>query len=171
MIKPSVVELLNKQITSEAMASQIYLQMSLWCEEQGLPGAGQFFRSHSDEELGHRAKLIDFVVESNATVTLEAVPAPRSEFSDLIEVINAAYEHEQVVTEQIHSLARAALDVDDFSTFNMLQWFVAEQREELVLFRGLVDFIALSGFTGEGGDGLVNLNAHLAGLARSATAG
>lgn len=167
MIDSSIVERLNHQITSEASAAQLYLQMSLWCEDQGLSGAGAFFRSHVEEELGHRAQLVDYLIESNASVTLEAIPAPRSQFADLIEMINAAYEHEQLVTSQIHSLARAALDIDDFSTFNMLQWFVAEQREELRLFRGIVDYIALTGFTGKGGDEMVNMNEYLATLVKA----
>ena len=164
MLSPVIVEKLNSQITSEANASQIYLQMCLWCEERGLQGAGAFFRSHVAEEISHRDRLVDYMIESDAKIALEALPAPRADYQDLIEVINVAYEHEQFVTKQIHDLARIALDADDFSTFNMLQWFIAEQREELMLFRGIVDYIRLSGFDGTGGDEMVNMNRYLTGL-------
>jgi len=59
------------------------------------------------------------------------------------------------------ALASLALDRRDFNTFNMLQWFIAEQREELVLFRGIVDYMKLAGFTGGPGDALVNLDKFL----------
>ena len=167
MLKPELVEKLNEQITSEANAAQIYLQMCLWWEDLGLAGAAAFFRSHVSEEMSHRDRLVDYMIECDAKVALEAIPAPRADYKDLIEVINVAYAHEQMVTKQIHDLARIALDDDDFSTFNMLQWFIAEQREELMLFRGIVDYIRLSGFDGTGGDEMVNMNKYLAGLSAS----
>ena len=163
-LTPQIIDQLNAQITSEANASQIYLQMSLWCEDRGLEGAAKFFRTHVSEEMAHRDRLVDYMIESDAQVRLEAIPAPPSDYKDLIAVVNAAYEHEQKVTDEIHSLARSALDANDFSTFNMLQWFIAEQREEEMLFRGILDYVRLSGFDGTGGDEMVNMNKYLAGL-------
>lgn len=80
-------------------------------------------------------------------------------YKDLVAIINAAYEPEQVVTDQINKLARFALDHDDFSTFNMLQWFIAEQREQMMLFRGIVDYIRITGFNT--GDEMVNMDRYL----------
>lgn len=92
------------------------------------------------------------MIECDAPVRLQEIPAPDADFDSLVSVVNAAYEHEQVVTRQIDALASLALDRRDFNTFNMLQWFIAEQCEELVLFRGIVDYMALAGFTGGPGD-------------------
>lgn len=167
-LKPQIIDQLNAQITSEANASQTYLQMSLWCEDRGLEGAAKFFRTHVSEEMTHRDRLVDYMIESDAPVRLEAIPAPPADYKDLIAVVNAAYEHEQKVTDEIHSLARLALDENDFSTFNMLQWFIAEQREEEMLFRGVLDYVRLSGFDGTGGDEMVNMNKYLAGLVAGA---
>ncbi len=161
MIHDDLVKPLHDQITSEAYASQVYLQMSMWAEDKGLPGASAFFRSHVAEELDHRNRLVDYLVESDVPVYLQAIPAPQTKYDSLVSVVNAAYEHEKEVTEQIHSLAGLALDRKDFNTFNMLQWFIAEQREELVLFRGIVDYMNLAGYTGGPGDALVNLDRYL----------
>ncbi|MDY0050276.1 MAG: ferritin, partial [Halothiobacillaceae bacterium] len=161
MLKPKIIERLNNQVTSETYASQLYLQMSLWCEDRGMHGAAAFFRAHVPEEIKHRDKLIDYLVESGASVEIQAVPAPSNDFSTLVEVLQAAYQHEQKVTHQIHSLAEAAMEEKDFSTFNMLQWFIAEQREEIVLFRGIVEHIELTGFTGENGTAMVQMNRYL----------
>lgn len=167
MLDQEIVDTLNAQITAEAAAAQLYLQMSLWCEDLGLQGAGAFFRSHVSEEMSHRDRLVDYMIESDAKVSLEAIPAPKADFQDLVEVVNYAYEHEQRVTDSIHSLARVALDKNDFSTFNMLQWFIAEQREELMLFRGIVDYIRITGFTGRSGDEMVNMDKYLTGLSQA----
>lgn len=161
MIHDDLVQPLNEQITSEAYASQVYLQMSMWSEDRGLPGASAFFRGHVAEELDHRNRIVDYLVEAGASVCLQAIPAPKAEYRSLVEVVNAAYEHEKSVTEEIDALATLALDRRDFNTFNMLQWFIAEQREELVLFRGIVDYMNLAGFTGGPGDALVNLDRFL----------
>ena len=161
MLKTNIVELLNAQITHETYAAQLYLQMAMWCEDKGMHGAATFFRSHVPEEMIHRDKLVDYMVESGAPVVIDAIPAPRAEFDSLVDVLRAAYAHEQKVTAQIHHLAETALDGKDFSTFNMLQWFIAEQREEIVLFRGIVEHIELTGFTGENGTAMVQMNRYL----------
>jgi len=161
MIKPNIIELLNAQITHETYAAQLYLQMAMWCEDRGMHGAATFFRAHVPEEMIHRDKLVDYMIESGAVVRIEAVPAPRAEYDDLVEVLQAAYGHEQKVTAQIHKLAEVALEEKDFSTFNMLQWFISEQREEIVLFRGIVEHIKFTGFTGENGTAMVNMNRYL----------
>jgi ferritin len=161
VIHDDLVGPINDQITSEAYASQLYLQMSMWAEDKGLPGTSRFFRGHVAEEMDHRNRLVDYMVECDAPVRLQAIPAPTAEFDSLVSIINAAYEHEKLVTDQIDSLASLALDRRDFNTFTMLQWFIAEQREELVLFRGIVDYMKLAGFTGVPGDALVNLDRFL----------
>lgn len=68
----------------------------------------------------HRDRLVDFMVESGAQVMIGAIPAPRAEYDNLVEVLYAAYAHEQKVTAQIHNLTEVALELKDFSTFNML---------------------------------------------------
>ncbi len=161
MINDDLVGPINDQITSEAYASQLYLQMSLWAEDQGLPGASAFFRGHVAEEMDHRNRLVDYLIECDAPVRLQTIPAPPADYDSLVSIINAAYAHEKKVTGQIDDLASLALDRRDFNTFNMLQWFIAEQREELVLFRGIVDYMKLAGFTGGPGDALINLDKFL----------
>ena len=62
MIHDDLVAPINDQITSEAYASQLYLQMSMWAEDKGLPGASKFFRGHVAEEMDHRNRLVDYLV-------------------------------------------------------------------------------------------------------------
>lgn len=161
MLKDNIVKLLNEQITHEAHASQLYLQMSLWCEDRGMNGAAAFFRKHVREELDHRDRIVDYMIESDAPVKLEPIPAPPHEWDNLVEVLEAAYTHEREVTAQIHTLAELAMDERDFNTFNMLQWFIAEQREEIVLFRGIVEHMEMVDFDGERGQALVNMDRYL----------
>ncbi len=161
MLKPQMVQKLNEQVTAEMYASNLYLQMSAWSEEQGLSGAAAFFRQHVPEELAHRDKFIDYLIECDAPVVVGAVAAPPTEYKSLVEVINKAFEHEQVVTRLINELAELALELKDFNTFNMLQFFIAEQREEEGLFRGIIDQVKLVAFKGETGEAMYMINQYL----------
>jgi ferritin len=165
MLKPEMIAKLNEQITAEMYASNLYLQMSAWCEEQGLSGAAAFFRQHVPEELMHRDKFIDYLIECDAPVTVGAVAAPPTEFKNLVDVINKAFEHELKVTALINVMVEMALDFKDFNTFNMLQYFIAEQREEEVLFRGILDQVKLVAFKGETGEAMYLINQYLQRLA------
>jgi len=165
MLKPDMVADLNAQITAEMYASNLYLQMSAWCEENGLSGAGAFFRQHVPEELAHRDKFIDYLIECDANVVVGAVSAPPTDFKNLVDVINKAFEHERKVTQMINALAEKAMDLKDYNTFNMLQYFIAEQREEEGLFRGILDQVNLVAFKGETGEAMYMINQYLHRLA------
>jgi len=165
MLKPEMITDLNKQVTAEMYASNLYLQMSAWCETHGLSGAGAFFRQHVPEELAHRDKLIDYLIECDATVVIGAVDAPPTEFKNLVDVINKAFEHELKVTQMINALAEKAMDLKDYNTFNMLQYFISEQREEEGLFRGILDQVKLVAFKGENGEAMYMINQYLHRLA------
>ena len=60
------------------------------------------------------------------------------------------YEHEVLITSKINALAKTAQDENDFSTFNFLQWYVAEQHEEEKLFKSILDKIEMIGLEGSG---------------------
>ena len=47
-------------------------------------------------------------------------------------------------------MVKAASQEADFSTFNFLQWYVAEQHEEEHLFNSITDKIKMIGIEGKG---------------------
>jgi len=165
MIKQDMIDKLNQQIGAEMYAANLYLQMSAWCESHGLSGAAAFFRKHVPEEIEHRDRFVDYLIECDAEVVVSSIDAPPTQFDNLFEVIHAAYEHEQKVTAMINSLAELALSQNDFNTLNMLQFFIAEQREEEVLFRGIIDQMNLLDFKGEPGGAMFHINNYLQRLA------
>jgi ferritin len=166
MLKNNIIEKLNAQVNAEMHASNVYLQMAAWCEGKGLAGAASFFKKHVPEELMHRDKFIQYLFECGAPVRISAMEAPKADYAHLVEVIETAYAHEQKVTAMINEIANLAFDERDFNTFNMLQWFIAEQREEEVLFRGILDQIALVAFKGQSGEAMYHINNYLQRLAQ-----
>lgn len=143
MLSKEVTALLNEQIEKEMFASNLYLSMSSWCFENSYDGAGQFLFQHAGEESEHAKKLITYLNETDSHVKLASIPSPDDSFKSLLDVFEKTYEHECFITKSINELVDFMLKHKDYSTFNFLQWYVAEQHEEEALFRGIVDKIKL----------------------------
>jgi len=163
MLSPAMVQHLNEQINLEFFSSNLYLQMSAWCEDRGFEGAAEFLRKHADEEMQHMHRLFTYVSETGALPILGSIEAPRHDFESLGDVFRETYKHEQMITEQINKLAHVAFTAQDYSTFNFLQWYVAEQHEEEKLFKGILDKLEL---VGENGQALFFIDKDLAVLAK-----
>ncbi|GAA5192592.1 non-heme ferritin [Ferrimonas gelatinilytica] len=167
MLAPAMVEKLNEQINLEFFSSNLYLQMSAWCEDKGYEGAAEFMLAHADEEMGHMRRLFTYVGEAGGLPLIGAIEAPDHEFESLKDLMAKTYQHEQLVTRKINELAHAAFTNQDYSTFNFLQWYVAEQHEEEKLFKGILDKIELVGAEAQG---LYMIDKELAVLAKAESA-
>jgi ferritin len=163
MLSQAMVEKLNEQINLEFFSSNLYLQMSAWCEDKGFEGAAEFLRVHATEEMEHMQRLFTYVSETGALPILGAIEAPKHEYGSLGDVFRETYEHECMITERINTLAHVAFSAQDYSTFNFLQWYVAEQHEEEKLFKGILDKLEL---VGENGQALFFIDKDLANLAK-----
>jgi ferritin len=150
MLDPKLVDKLNEQINLEFYSSNLYLQMSAWCEANSLPGAAAFLKAHADEEMQHMSRLFRYVLETGSLPRLGAIADPQADYDTVEDVFKATFEHEQQVTKSINALADAAFSSKDYSTFNFLQWYVSEQHEEERLFAGILDRIRLIGAEGRG---------------------
>ena len=148
MLKPEMVIKLNEQINLEFYSSNLYLQMSAWCGEQGFEGAATFMRKHALEEMDHMTRIFTYVSETGALPILGSIAAPPHEFESLADIFEKTYQHECEITERINALAHQAFTSQDYSTFNFLQWYVAEQHEEETLFKSVLDKINLVGHDG-----------------------
>ncbi len=162
MLSQAMIDQLNAQINLEFFSSNLYLQMSAWCEDKGFEGAAAFMRVHANEEMEHMQRLFTYVSETGALPILGSIAAPKHDFTSLGEVFRETYQHEQMITEQINKLAHVAFTSQDYSTFNFLQWYVAEQHEEEKLFKGILDKIEL---VGEDGKALFFIDKDLAAMA------
>lgn len=130
MVTEKIIDLINKQITKEQYAAQLYLSMSAWCYAQDLEGIGNYFRVQSKEELMHADKMFDYINNIGGNVKLGAVEAPPHDFNSAEQVFEMALDHERLVTKSIFAIVKAATEESDFATTTFLQWFINEQVEE-----------------------------------------
>jgi len=122
---------LNQQVTHEFHASQSYLAMSCQFEVRGLKNLAALFRKQSNEERGHALKLVEYLLDVGADVSLGEIPAPKTAYATPLAAIEAAIKHEKKVTRQIHDLVALADKEKDYATRSFLNWFVDEQVEEI----------------------------------------
>lgn len=130
MLNKTMQDAMNKQVQAELYSSYIYLSMAAYFESSNLPGAANWMRLQSQEELAHALKFFDHINERGGRVELMAIDAPPIEFESPLAVFKMAYEHEQKVTGMIHDLYKLAVAQNDYPALSMLQWFVDEQVEE-----------------------------------------
>lgn len=163
MLNEKITQKLNEQINLEFSSSNIYLQMSAWAAQKGFDGAAQFLALHAKEEMEHMQKLFTYVSETGGLPLLGSIDAPKSDFESLREIFEITLDHEKLVTEKINELADITLTEKDYSSFNFLQWYVAEQHEELKLFNGILDKFNILGSDGKA---MFFIDKYLAGLVR-----
>ncbi|WP_017347583.1 non-heme ferritin [Pantoea sp. A4] len=150
MLTPDMISRLNAQLNLEFFSANLYLQMSAWCADKGLEGAAAFMKEHSREEMQHMHRLFDYLSDTGALPLLGAIEAPPIAWDSIKQLLEQALDHEKLITARINELAHAAITTQDYSTFNFLQWYVAEQHEEEKLFKTVLDKLAIVGNSGDG---------------------
>ena len=142
--------LLNKQIVMEGKSSAAYLSMASWCDTHGFDVSATFLYKHSEEERMHMLKLFKYVNAAGGHALQPEVSGLKHTFTTLKEVFEEVLMHELEVTKSINSLVDHCFQIKDFATFNFLQWYVMEQREEETLARRAVELFDLIGEEGVG---------------------
>lgn len=145
MIETTIESALNAQLEKEAFASNSYLAMAVWCDQQSLEGCAQFFYRQSEEERLHMMKILHYLIERNGQVRMPAIQQPQIQYSNIQEVFQNTFRQEQSVTQSIYELVNIAQSKLDHSTQNFLQWYVTEQREEEATILKILDRIQLIG--------------------------
>lgn len=130
MITKAMQDAMNEQINKELFSSYLYLSMAAYFEERNLSGFGHWMRVQADEEREHAMKFYNFILECGGRVTLQAIDAPKTEWSSSLEVAEEVAAHEAKVTASIYALYELAMQEKDYPAQVMLQWFITEQVEE-----------------------------------------
>ena len=139
---------LNEQINAEMYSSYLYLSMASDLNNKALDGFSSWMKTQAQEELYHAMKLYDFVLERGGSITLDTIEAPQTEWKSPLEIFQAAYNHELLVTSLINDLVDLAIKEKDHATNNFLQWYVKEQVEEEASADEIVQKLKLIGSQG-----------------------
>jgi len=130
MLKPEMEAALNRQFRQEQAASHGYLGIAAHFEEQNLKGFSQFMRQQSDEERMHALRIFDHIAARGGKIEMGALPAVATEYPSTLDAFKSAYAREQENTKSIHEVYALAVQMQDYPSQTMLQWFINEQVEE-----------------------------------------
>ena len=125
------IEALDAHLVNEYSASQQYIAIAVWYDDQTLPLLAKHFYRQAVEERNHAMIIVQYLMDAGAPVTIPGVPAPKLDFADAIEPVRLALTQEKQVTGQIEALARLAREEGDLVGEQFLAWFLREQREEM----------------------------------------
>ena len=150
MLKEKMLNALNEQINAEQYSALLYLSMSSWFHDKGLPGFANWMYIQYQEEFTHANKLFRYVVGRGEKPVLKAIEQVPVDWNDIIDIFEATLEHEQHVTSLINDLVDIAVQVKDHATQSFLQWFVDEQVEEEANVTEILDNLKLINGQGNG---------------------
>jgi ferritin len=157
---------LNEQVGHEFAASQQYVAIAVYYDDQTLPRLAAHFYRQAVEERNHAMMIVQYLLDADERVVIPGVEAPQTEFADVVEPVRLALEQERRVTEQISALVQLARTEGDLVGEQFLHWFLQEQREEISSMAALLtvversrdnvmlieDFLAREVVGGEGAD-------------------
>jgi ferritin len=143
MISQKMADAINEQIKNEFYSGWLYMAMAYKFESMNLKVFAKWFYKQASEEREHAEKFGKYLIDQGAEVKLTALDKPKADWKSAEEMTTAAVEHEKEVTKMIHKLVDLARTENDHATFNMLQWFVDEQVEEVASATELMDMVKL----------------------------
>ena len=132
------VEALNTQIGNELAAHNQYLSCAVHYDAETMPRMAAFFYGQALEERDHALMMVQYLLDTDAEVTIPGVGAPTAAFPDVVAPVALALEQEKRVTEQINGLLRIAREENDFASEQFMQWFIKEQVEEVATMTDLL---------------------------------
>ena len=150
MLKEKMLDALNEQINAEQYSALMYLSMSAYFEDIGLPGFANWMFIQYQEELTHANKFFNYVIERSGKVELKAIEQMPTSWDGIIDVYEKTLEHEQLVTGLINKLMDIAIAESDHATQSFLKWFVDEQVEEEANVQEIIDTLKLIDGQGNG---------------------
>lgn len=145
LLKQSVVDAVNRQVVEEFTASLQYIAIGLYFDSETLPELAKFFHAQATEEHGHAMKLLHYINDAGGTTIVPATREVKNHFETAAEAVELALNQELKVTEQINSLVDLAIKENDHLTRQFLQWFVAEQLEEVSSMTDLLNVVKRAG--------------------------
>ncbi|WGS66176.1 ferritin [Enterobacteriaceae bacterium ET-AT1-13] len=139
MNKNKINKNLNNQLNLENYSSNLYLQMSAWCNIENYKNASIFFKKNSEEELKHMEKIFNFLCDINILPILNFNIYFKINFNSIQDIFKKAYINEKKITRNINYISNIAFKKRDFKTFHFLSWYILKQNEEEKILKTILD--------------------------------
>ena len=135
----------SEQINKEYYSAFLYLAMSNWLNQEGLPGAANWNYVQYQEELAHAENLFRYLQYRDIPVTLMNIEKPEDTWTSVLDVFKQVLAHEKTVTASINNLTSVSMEVHDHAARIFLEWYVSEQVEEEANASDLIQKYSMAG--------------------------
>src|SRR4051794_19857629 len=116
------VDRLNEQIGHELAASQQYLAIAAYYDDDTLPRLAAFFYAQALEERNHALMMVQSLLDAGVEAPIPGVAAPLNSFEDVVAPVALALDQERRVSDQINALAAVAREEGDYTSEQFMQW-------------------------------------------------
>lgn len=130
--------MINEQMNFELESAYIYKAMEVYVDSLDLDGFTQWLNVQVDEEIQHAEGMKDFLQSVGYKPVYRAIPEPKSEYEDLLDVMKSALKHEKLVSSKIREIANIAREEGDERVISFIKWYIDEQVEEEETFSKIV---------------------------------
>lgn len=134
-----IANALREQFNFEIESAYIYRAMAAYVDGEGMDGFNHFFIEQANEELEHAEKFYHFLDEMDEKIIYDEIAKPQADYDGFVDVFKSALDHEKEVTRRIKEIYKMAQEENCLDTLQFLNWFLAEQREEEMTFRDIVE--------------------------------
>ena len=138
-----MVEAINTQLNFEIESAHVYLAMQNYFAAKALKGFEHWFQVQFREELEHAQKFMNYLNERGERVEVRGFENPQNEFESVLQVLEISLNHEKEVTRRINNLMKMAIELSDYATISLLNWYIDEQVEEEANFSELIDKVKM----------------------------
>lgn len=135
----------QQQINRELYSAYLYLDFASRLSDMELTGMSDWMRIQEQEERAHGMHMYEYLLDRCENVRLYPIAAPDLEAVTPLEIFQASLDHERKITGYINELATLAMQENDHSAYQFLQWYINEQVEEESTVRGIVGRLKLVG--------------------------
>lgn len=147
-LSQKLIDKLIEQLNFEQESAYIYLSMVYEVEDRGFSGIGAWLRAQHKEELEHADTFANYLLSRGVRPLQLPIAEVPNKWGTVLEIFEAALEHEKEVTKRIEELTKLAIAEKDYSAENFLRRFIEEQVEEEDTFSGVIDRLKLAGDKG-----------------------
>jgi len=125
------VSLLLSLLQSEFKAFYFYRAAENWCKNAGFNKTAAYFAKESITELDHAKSIEAYLVDWNVNPTLPGIESPQTNFINLVDIIERAYNLEFGLFGDYTSASDDVFSRKDLATFAVIQSKVQTQVDSV----------------------------------------
>lgn len=131
LLKPDIKTWLQKSISSELYASNLYKHIANQLQRLGYFGSQKFFLNESASELEHYQKIADYQNDMGDCASVPAIPEITAKIYSIGDALRTAYDTEKALMLQYQDFYEEAEESKDCVTGQFILSFLQIQRESV----------------------------------------